>query len=175
MTALLLAFGPRAELGALGLLVLGLGAAAAFGVLWVVFFTREMTRVARRIYGGDPAIVPSPPAGRFETRLMCNRLVSQKLGVGGHLYLGPDEWAFVPHRKNRQVDQTPLHLPVNRIRRVDQIEFRPTGLARLISAQPVPIVRILADDTSSFVTPNPTEVATELRRRLSMKDSDPAA
>src|SRR5688572_27118278 len=132
MTALLLAIGPRAVFGTAGLLLLGVTAATAFGVLWVNWFARDMTRVAHRLYSGDPSIVPPPPAGRFDTRIMCNRLVTPRLAVGGHLYLGPEEWIFVPHRKNRRHDQAPLHLPVNRIRKVDQIDLRPTGLARVI-------------------------------------------
>ena len=175
MTALLLAFGPRDTLGTAGLLMLGLTAAAGFGVLWVISFAREMTRVAHRIYIGDPSIVPSPPAGRFDTRIMCNHLVSPRLAVGGHLYLGPEEWTFVPHRKNRRGDQAPLHLPVNRIREVDQIELRPTGLARMMSSQPVPMIRVLGDESHSFLAPNPGDVVSELRRRLSGPDRDPAA
>jgi hypothetical protein len=175
MTALLLAFGPRTTFGTTGLLILGITASTAFGVLWVNWFARDMMRLAHRLYSADPSIVPSPPAGRFDTRIMCNRLVTPRLAIGGHLYLGPDEWIFVPHRKNRRQDQSPLRLPSNRIRQVELVDLRPTGLARLISARPVPMIHVVADDSVLFLAPDASDVASELRRRAPALDRDPAA
>src|SRR3712207_2172362 len=81
-------------------LVIAAAAALAFGFLWTYMFTRGMRRLMRRIYQGDPRIVPPPPAGEYDYRFPCSYLVTPSMAVGGHLYVGPAALIFMPHRKN---------------------------------------------------------------------------
>lgn len=74
-------------------------ASLGFGFLWVWMTCRMLGKLVRRLYDGDPALVPPPPAGDYRCRLMCSLLVS-RIAVGGHPYAGPSQWIFIPHGKN---------------------------------------------------------------------------
>src|SRR6267142_301938 len=60
---------------------------------------RWMTNFTERLYAGEPDLVPSAPGPEFRTRIMCSMLVTERLSIGGHLYLGR-VWCFVPHLDN---------------------------------------------------------------------------
>jgi len=65
-------------------LVIGAASGLMFGMLWTWMFQGAMGKLTRGIHGGDPAIVPAPPAGQ-DFRLACSYLVTPTTAVGGHL------------------------------------------------------------------------------------------
>ncbi|HEU4454749.1 MAG TPA: hypothetical protein VFR81_16895 [Longimicrobium sp.] len=64
---------------------------------------RERRAIFERVYDGDPALVPPPPADdQYPLRLPCGLLLSWRIVMGGVLYLGPAGFLFVPHLRNAE-------------------------------------------------------------------------
>jgi len=149
---------------------LGLGAAAAlaFGFSWTYMFTRDMRKLVRRIYEGDPRIVPPPPAGEYAYRVSCSYLLSPRMAVGGHLYVGPGELTFAPHRKNLKRHQAPLSIPTTPQPVIEPVEVPQSRTMQLLGAPPaVSRLQVRASGTTAtFAAPQPEQVAERLREYL---------
>jgi hypothetical protein len=86
--------------GSLGfVLIIGAIGALIFGSLITMLARFARRQLTQAVYYCVWPIVPAPPPGQFEARLMCS-LIRGRLPVGGHLYIGPEAWAFVPHARN---------------------------------------------------------------------------
>jgi hypothetical protein len=131
-----------------------------FGRLWTGTFRRSMIDLARRIYEGDPGIVPAPPPGEYRFRVMGN-LFRGRIAVGGHLYAGAERWVFVPHRKNLRRHQAPVEIVPSE---VEVVPGPMQGLSKLLTSRPSFAVRI-GDPAAAVVlkTPDPNQVASKLR------------
>jgi hypothetical protein len=155
-------------------LVIAAAAALAFGFLWTYMFTRAMRRLMRRIYQGDPRIVPPPPAGEYDYRFPCSYLVSPLLAVGGHLYVGPAALTFMPHRKNLVRHQVPLSIPATPEPVIEPVAVTLPRAQRLMAGVPTASrlqVRTPAL-TATFVAPEPDLVAERLREYLRTSTPD---
>lgn len=142
--------------------VIGAFTALGFGITWTFWFGRSMRKLVRRIHAADPKIVPSPPEGDYEYRLPCNYL--GRIAIGGHLYVGPRVWTFVPHRKNLKMHQAPLSIALAPSMSVEVEAIPLRGLAALLTKGPVYRVRIVSPETdAAFVVPEPNVVAEALR------------
>jgi hypothetical protein len=84
--------------------ILAIGAIGAlfFGSLVTMLAGFARRQLTQQVYYCVWPIVPAAPPGQYEARLMCS-LVRGRLAVGGHLYIGPEAWAFVPHARNGPV------------------------------------------------------------------------
>jgi hypothetical protein len=150
----------------------GLGAAVAtaavaavlFGAFWPPAFRTLMGRLMRPIYEGDSRIVPSPPSGRYLARLMCS-LMRGRIAVGGHLYVGPENWVFVPHTRNLRIHREPV-----RWEQPDRLSIstQPARLGwpgRLLGAEPTDrLVLANGESRDQFVVPDTEHTAAELKR-----------
>jgi len=124
--------------------------------------TREMQA---RLHGGDPALVPPQPAGRFDARVLST-LVRGRLGVSGQLYVGEYEWVFVPHLRNLSANRARIVLGPADEMKVDVVEQRPGVVSRLLIDGPFRRVRIAGRQGELlFITPDAPFVADELNRR----------
>ena len=133
-----------------------------FGILWTSWFGRSMRKMVRRIYAADPKLVPPAPEGEYEYRLACTYL--GRIAVGGHLYVGPREWTFVPHRKNLKMHQAPITIALAPSMSVEVVEVQLRGLPALLMKGPAYRVRVVTPrDDAAFVTPEPHTVAEALR------------
>ncbi|HTD59595.1 MAG TPA: hypothetical protein VK679_03030 [Gemmatimonadaceae bacterium] len=81
------------------ILVSGAIGALFFGSLLTMLMGFARRQLTQQVYYCVWPIVPAPPPGQYEARLMCS-LIRGRLPVGGHLYIGPETWAFVPHARN---------------------------------------------------------------------------
>jgi len=93
----------RTHQGSLGSVLLG-GAIGAlvFGSLITMLARFARRQLTQAVYYCVWPIVPAAPPGQYEARLMCS-LIRGRLPVGGHLYIGPQAWTFVPHARNGPV------------------------------------------------------------------------
>lgn len=146
--------------GPLGIfLLVGIATGLVFGFFWSRSFRRMMIAMSRRLHDGDPELVPPPPPGDYQFRVM-GTLIRAPIGVGGHLYAGPARWVFVPHRKNRRGQQDPIELPPAP---VEVVTVPQTWLAKIFTARTPLLVRI-ADAGGAFLlkVPRPVDVASRL-------------
>lgn len=151
------------------LLVLAVGGALLFGLLWAVFFGRSMQRLIRQLYEGERSLVPAPPPGDYQFRVMASRFTTPRFAVGGHLYVGPTQLAFVPHTKNRVQDRAPLILDRTALRRVEPMTRRLEGLGRLFAPAPLDFLRVEATtDDWLLRLPEPDRVESELRKVMAL-------
>ncbi|WP_420126874.1 hypothetical protein [Longimicrobium sp.] len=149
------------------LLLVGVMGALVFGFMWAWTMAFWMGRLQKRIYQGDPRIVPAPPAGDYDYRLACSYMASPALAVGGHLYLGPAAWTFVPHRKNLKRHRAPLTIAITPGTEVQCVEVRLPALARLLVPGPAYRLQVrTAALIATFVTPEPHTVTARLREYL---------
>jgi len=82
--------------------------AVVFGVLFAVAMHWSMDRQVTRLYEGRGAIVPEPTGHYgYDFRVLCS-LLRGRVRIGGHLYVGPENWVFVPHPKNRRSRRQPI-------------------------------------------------------------------
>jgi len=90
----------RTHQGSLGfVLVIAAIGALTFGALITMLARFARRQLTQQVYYCVWPIVPAAPPGQYEARLMCS-LIRGRLPVGGHLYIGPEAWAFVPHARN---------------------------------------------------------------------------
>lgn len=117
--------------------------ALLFGGIWTFVFGRYLRRQIARLYAGDPAIVPAPPAGEFTTRVLANLGASLLFAASGHLYAGPDGLAFVPNSTNFRAQRTPRRAPWSAIQRIEPFTRPAPALLRLFSAAPLSYLRVV--------------------------------
>ncbi|HEX8903292.1 MAG TPA: hypothetical protein VF771_00470 [Longimicrobiaceae bacterium] len=138
-------------------------ASLVFGYAWTAMFWRSMRRMSARIHSGDPAIVPPPPAGAYDWRVMCSWLRSPRVAVGGHLYAGQREWTFVPHRRNLRAHQELFTITPGPDTRVEAVETPARGLVRLFATGPLKRLRIANPHGEwLFILPETEYVAEQL-------------
>jgi uncharacterized membrane protein YeaQ/YmgE (transglycosylase-associated protein family) len=154
----------RTHQGSLGFVVsIGVIGALIFGSLLTMLARFARRQLTRQVYYCVWPIVPAAPSGDYHARLMCS-MMRGRLAVGGHLYVGQDAWAFVPHVRNG-----PLYRKAVRWERPHRLSLstqRPRWgwLARLFGAAPSDQL-VVADGQSHacFVVPNAADVALKLR------------
>lgn len=155
-------------------LVVGVAGALAFGFLWTWTMTLGVRRLVRRVYAGDPRIVPAPPAGAYEYRFACSYLPSLLTAVGGHLYVGPAAWTFVPHRRNLKRHRAPVSIPITPGTRVEAVEVTQPAWARLFTPGPAYRLQVRSGAaTTMFLTPDPRALAPRLREYLQAASAKP--
>jgi hypothetical protein len=148
-------------------LATGLLKGFVIGFIWFFVFRYMMQRLTRRIYHGDPGIVPPAPAGSYDYRLASNLVLGRSMSVGGHLYIGRETWTFVPHRRNLKRHQAPLTIPATPPPAVEVVEVPLHGIGRLLLKDPVRQVHVRTSSTThGFVTPEPDAAAARLREYL---------
>jgi hypothetical protein len=153
------------------LFLLGGMMGVAFGLLRTVWTAWATGRTTRRIYRGDPAIVPAPPEGAHEYRLTC-RCISP-IGMEGHLYAAPDALTFVPHRNN-PVPEAPFTIPAGPALVFETFDAGLRGLTRTLSG-PQRLIRVRNGEASAlFVTPEPDVVADSLRGYYRIESASPS-
>ncbi len=145
------------NVGVLGALILGAFAGTLFGVLWTASMQISMRRLLRRIYDADPKIVGAEPLpAEYPLRLPCSLLISPMMAVGGVLHLGPNEWQFVPHKRN-----LPRHRGIVSIAPLDQLELgvvpgELTRLSRVFLSRAPDLLELRWNGrTARLVVPNP--------------------
>lgn len=154
--------------------VVGVLGALAFGFLWTWTMTLGVRRLLRRVYGGDPRIVPAPPAGEYEYRFPCSYLPSLMMAIGGHLYLGPAAWTFVPHTRNLKRHRTLVSIPITPGTDVETVEVRMPFWARIFTpGQQYRLQVRTAAATTMFLTPDPRVLAPRLREYLHAASATP--
>jgi hypothetical protein len=143
MTGLLMVSGtgmPRGEA-----LAVGAVASVLFGTLWTYWFGRSMRRLIERLCAGEAGLVPEPAGSDYQVRVLANLMTRPSFAVGGHLYAGPTQLAFVPHTKNRAADRAPRVMAWEHISRVEAYTRPATGFARAFTAEPLPYLRVTGD------------------------------
>lgn len=155
-------------------LVVGVSGALAFGFLWTWTMTLGVRRLVRRVYEGDLRIVPAPPAAAYEYRFPCSYLPSLLMAIGGHLYIGPAAWTFVPHRRNVKRHQAPVSIPITPGTRVESVEVKMPVWAKIFTPGPAYRLQVrTASDTAMFLTPEPQLLAPRLREYLQTASATP--
>jgi hypothetical protein len=155
-------------------LVVGVAGALAFGFLWTWTMTFGVRRLLRRVYGGDPRIVPAPPAGAYEYRFPCSFLPSLQMAIGGHLYLGPAAWKCVPHTRNLKRHRTPVCIPITPGTQVEAVEVKLSTWMRIFTPGPAYRLQVRsADADAMFLTPDPRVLAPRLREYLQTASATP--
>jgi hypothetical protein len=148
-------------------LAVGCVAALLFGGLWTVTFGRSMRRLIGRLYAGDPKLVPPPPSAAYTVRILASLMTAPMFAVGGHLYAGPAELAFVPHTRNRPRDRAPRVLRWEQVQRVEALTRPAPALARIFSSEPLSYLRVAVEDGEWLLkVPEANTIAAELRRFL---------
>lgn len=140
-----------ATIGAIGGLVFG-----ALVTMLARFATRQLNQ---QVYYGVWPLVPAAPAGEYDARLMC-RLKHGRLSVGGHLYVGPESWVFVPHTKNGPFYRKPV-----RWDRPASLSFSTPRHDRLVLAD--------GEHRSVLVVPNAGAVVAALSERTQSQPPRP--
>ena len=153
----------QGDLGLVASLSTGVLAALLFGFGWTLWMRRGMLRLIRRIYNGDPKIVPPAPAGPFDARLSCNLMLSKNFGVGGHLYLGEDRAVFMPHNRNLPKHRHPVTMTPIPVGSVAIADLNPSALVRLLANGPVRTIRVrVAEGDMEILTPEPETIVREI-------------
>lgn len=126
-------------------------AGALFGWLLSWFTVRQRTRLLRRlanrIYDGDPAIVPDPPADATH-RLPCSIMIAGGRGVSGVLYVRPAGLVFqgIRYRNSlwRRTTATPQPVLMEPPREivVQRGELRPSWRGRTVAARGLPVLLV---------------------------------
>jgi hypothetical protein len=157
----------RTHQGSLGfVLVVGAAGALIFGALITMLARFARRQLTQHVYYCVWPIVPAAPAGQYEVRLMCS-LIRRPLPVGGHLYIGSDNWTFVPHTRNGPLYRKPVRW--DRPRKLSILNQRP----RWGDDQ---VVLVAGESRWVIVVPNAAEVAAALEGyRLPSRGLTPAA
>jgi hypothetical protein len=151
------------SLGVMLPLVIGILAGLLFGFLWTRSFRRRMRTFLRRLHEADPKLVPPPPAGVFHCRVGCSFVPSGRIAVGGHLYAGPGDWVFVPHRKNLPRHRAPTILPITTDLTLTPRTMPQRGIARLFTTAPIQSLEVCSGGSSvRLFVPEPEVVAARL-------------
>lgn len=162
MTALIVVMQGR-NVGYVLALAIGVVSALLFGVLWTALFRYGMRRFVRRVYDGDSKLVPSPPDGAFEARVPCNLLLTDKMAVGGHLYLGRDRSVFMPHNRNLRRHRNPVVLTPRSGSGITVKYLTPPLLTRLIARRPIKVFDLsVAEGNVRLLVPQPEDVLPKL-------------
>ncbi len=153
----------RTHQGSLGF-VLGIGAIGAltFGSLITMLARFARRQLMQQVYYCVWPIVPAAPPGEYEARLMCS-MIRGRLAVGGHLYIGHDAWAFVPHVRNGPIYRKPVRW--EQPGRLSLSTRRaPWGWIAWLFGTATDDQVVVADGASRavFVVPNAGDVASEL-------------
>ena len=153
----------RTHQGSLGeVLVIGAIGALIFGALITMLARFARRQLTQQVYHCMWPIVPAAPAGQYEARLMCS-LIRGRLPVGGHLYLGHEAWAFVPHARNGPLLRKSVRW--ERPGRLTLFTQRPRwGWLAWLFGVPTTDQVVLADGEarSVVVVPNATDVVSAL-------------
>ena len=77
-----------------------------FGALFTFFLRRKVKRLWKLLYLGNAAV-----ESRFSKQTGCTHklvctLVQEDTGIGGTLYLGSDNWQFLPHQEYGQKERS---------------------------------------------------------------------
>jgi hypothetical protein len=151
------------EIGIVPALMIGIITGVLFGTLWTVWFRLAMRRFVRRVYHGDPKLVPQPPEGGFEARVPCNLLLTDKMAVGGHLYLGRDQSVFVPHNRNLRQHRSPVVLTPGAHSAVTVHELTPPLLTRILAKGPIQVFDVnVAEGSVRLLVPKAESVLPKL-------------
>jgi hypothetical protein len=145
--------------GAIGALV--------FGSLITMLGRFARRQLTQAVYHCVWPIVPATPPGQYEARLMCS-LIRGRLPVGGHLYIGPRAWTFVPHARNGPVLRKTVRW--EQPSRLSVSAQRPTWRwVPWLFGMPNNDQVVLADGESRavFVVPNAADVVPELTAAIS--------
>jgi hypothetical protein len=141
-------------------------ASVYFGIALRRSTVRKIREIQARLHGGDPALVPPQPPGRFDARVLAT-LVRGHLGISGQLYVGEYEWVFVPHLNNPAANRARIVLGPADEMRVDVVERPPNAFRRMIVDGPYRRVRVACRAGELlFIVPDPPYVAEELLRRV---------
>jgi hypothetical protein len=144
-------------------LVAGALGGLAFGFLLTHSSRRRMRRLMRRLYDADPALVPAPPPGPFRCRVACSLMLSGRFAVGGHLYAGPGDWAFVPHKRNLPRHRAPTVLPVSTDLTLTPRASVPSGVVRFLTSAMIQTLELSSGgQTVRLLVPEPQLVAAKL-------------
>ncbi|HSY81860.1 MAG TPA: hypothetical protein VK807_08865 [Gemmatimonadaceae bacterium] len=160
----------RTHQGSLGfVLVIGAIGALIFGSLITMLARFARRQLTQAVYYCVWPIVPAAPPGEYEARLMCS-LIRGRLPVGGHLYVGPRAWTFVPHARNGPVMRKTVRW--EQPSRLSVSAQRPSwGWLAWLFGVPTDDQVVLADGEAQavLVVPNAADVVPELTAAISVK------
>jgi hypothetical protein len=147
-------------------IAIGVGGALLFGLAWAVWMRTSLLKMVRRLHAGDPALVPSPPVGEYDTRFTAS-LMNGRLAIGGHAYVGKRSLCFVPHTKNLKAHQHPTEFRFDAAPLVSVIERQPNPFQRLFRPGPDRLLRVGDDQRHlTMLVVNPDDAARALRAHL---------
>lgn len=160
----------RTHQGSLGfVLVIAAIGALIFGSLITMLARFARRQLTQAVYYCVWPIVPAAPPGEYEARLMCS-LIRGRLPVGGHLYVGPRAWTFVPHARNGPVMRKTVRW--EQPSRLSVSAQRPSwGWLAWLFGVPTNDQVVLADGEAQavLVVPNAADVVPELTAAISVK------
>lgn len=152
-------------------------AGALFGYVLTWFTVRQRTRLLRRfegrIYDGDAALVPEPPADATH-RLPCRIMLTGARGVPGVLYVRPAGLLFqgIRYRNSlwRRTTATPRPVCMEPPREIvlQRGEIRPTWRGRTVAARGLPVLLVRwPEHVAAFRVPALDDVVARLERCVS--------
>jgi hypothetical protein len=141
----------------------GVLGALLFGFGWAAWMRTGLLKMIRRLYAGDPALVPPPPPTGYQARLPAS-LMDGRIAVGGHLYVGSQTVCFVPHMKNLKAHRTPTELRFGATPAPEIVEKQPNMFQRLFRPGPIRLLRIGERDRAmTILVPQPDIAAEAIR------------
>lgn len=135
-------------------------AGLAAAVLFPLIFSRLVQKMIRKGYRGDPPFQVTAPGDAYTHRLPASLRVSDKMAVGGVLFVSPASFAFVPHSRNLPKYRATVLIPVVENMQIDTVPQAMTPLRHLILKSLPPLLRI---NEFLFVSPRPEDTAAKLR------------
>jgi hypothetical protein len=129
----------------------------AIGIRWL------LNRIVRQLYDGTSPWMPPMPPGQYDARLSCS-VMRGITAVGGHLYVGRQEWVFVPHTKNLPRHRNPLHWEHPERLSLSTEPVRSAWLQLLLGKLPDRLVISHAGLRDQLLVPDAQRVCEELDR-----------
>ncbi|MBV8886346.1 MAG: hypothetical protein JO235_20460 [Chroococcidiopsidaceae cyanobacterium CP_BM_RX_35] len=125
-----------------------------------------MQRFTKEIYAGvGKFATPPPTSDAYKYRLACSWRKSDKLAVGGVLYLGENDMIFVPHLANLPSDREPFTIVYAQDLSLQLVPQRLKGFNRLLVPRPPELLQISSLGGSRlFLVPTPKQVAARIRQ-----------
>ncbi len=134
-----------------------------FGFGWSRWMTRSMRSMTERVYRGTAPFAVDVPSGDYGFRLPASLRVSDRVAIGGVLFLGRSGLAFVPHGLNLPSQRNLTLVPVDRECTVALVPQRSTVIRTLLFGALPALVRVTCQGTSLLVlVPRPEDTVKKI-------------
>jgi hypothetical protein len=144
--------------------VLGGGYASFFS--WIA--RRSNKLFTDKLYRGDLKFdVPPPATKNLKYRLVCSWIKSNKLAIGGVLYIGKDLLLFVPHKHNPPKHSQPFEIAPLENLTLGLAKPRRNLIDKILIPKPRSFIEIKwLEHSARFSVPQPLETLSEIESKI---------